>query len=238
MASQEDIAVLEAQIKGLEAGDDIFTDPAEIQTHVGSDETGAVMHQGKIKVTTNDYTLTMYRTDTGEPIPVKRSRAAWTMANKRLPDGRPAFSLHPTATYGIGEVPCFLHPDHPDHAKVLKAGIRRTCRKATLATDMDAMSHGQYHHKREWAIWQDYQARQERAEDRDRQERMLGAMLATRGGELPVMDDEPVATSNGAADVAVTYTANVCEACGWLNEKGTPQGMSMHKRRYCSAREV
>lgn len=93
--------------------------------------------------------------------------------------GQSAFSDVRRTDYKLGQVKCFLHPEHDDRETVEKLGLGHiTCTKATLATSRDAKLHAEHRHKSEYAAYKEYADKLEREEDRQLQRRQLEIMTA------------------------------------------------------------
>lgn len=132
---------------------------------------------------------TVYSTQTGEPIRVKRHRIIPTL-EKRLPDGTKAFTADPSSVpvYQLGEVKCFLAKGSRDRDQVdaLNIAPGYYCPAEHLANDMAATVHAEKRHPTRWRMFREYTDRAERDRDRDERREQTAAILAlasSRGGK-------------------------------------------------------
>ncbi len=138
-------------------------------------------HQG------NRNTVELVSMITGEPREVLRIDAPRVM-RKRIPGTKdPAFWMEglpgtPPA-YKSGELMCLLHPDHPNREWIDSVGLAgRTCNmmdttkynRADFQSTYDMEAHMRRAHQREFSIYNDALARQERAEEKEWRQAQLG----------------------------------------------------------------
>lgn len=124
---------------------------------------------------------TVYSTQTGEPIQVKRHRLIATL-EKRLPDGTKAFtadrSLAPE--YRLGDVKCFLARDSEERQMVdaLNIAPGYYCVAEHLANESAAQVHAEKRHPTRWRMYQAHLDRAERERDREERQAQTNAILA------------------------------------------------------------
>lgn len=123
---------------------------------------------------------TVYSTQTGEPIRVKRHRLIATL-EKRLPDGSKAFTADKAAApeYKLGVIKCFLARGSEQREKVDAYNISPGfyCNAEHLANPMAMIVHAQNKHPTRWKQYQAMLEREERDEDRARQDAQIAAIL-------------------------------------------------------------
>lgn len=128
---------------------------------------------------------TVYSTQTGEPIRVKRHRLI-AQLEKRLPDGSKAFTADKAAVpvYQLGEVKCFLARGSKDREMVDELNIAPGfyCPAEHLANDMAARVHAEKRHPARWRMFKEYQEKQERDMDRAERRAEIAAIRALAEG--------------------------------------------------------
>ena len=103
--------------------------------------------------------IRVYIAATGEP----RDVPFWTVDGKnsilrRKVDGQRVFSVHPTQPWKGGEVPCILHPSHPNRERYNAMGLEgKVCPAAHLASLYSQRVHAMHRHKTEWETIQAYE---------------------------------------------------------------------------------
>lgn len=127
---------------------------------------------------------TLYSTQTGEPVPVKRHRIIPTL-EKRLPDGSKAFTANKDAVpvYTLGTVKCFLARGSEQREIVDSLNISPGyyCPAEHLANDMAATVHAEKRHPTRWRMYRDHLQREERDQDRRERQEQTAAILALAG---------------------------------------------------------
>jgi hypothetical protein len=131
---------------------------------------------------------TVYSTQTGEPIRVKRHRIIPTL-EKRLPDGSKAFTADALAvpTYRLGEVKCFLAKgsEQRDLVDELNIAPGYYCIAEHLANDMAATVHAERRHPTRWRMFKEHKEKVERDRDRDERREQTAAILALASANAP-----------------------------------------------------
>ena len=118
---------------------------------------------------------------------------------KKRGDGVKAFvGVDPDSGQPLGTVPepsvpslpCFLHPEHPERAKLVEMGIGmdlvcggHETKPARFLTEFDRGRHEQSKHRHSFAIREKHMVEQRERESRERQERATDAMIALAGGK-------------------------------------------------------
>lgn len=194
--------------------------------------------------------ITLYDTSTGEPRRVLQYMAPKILMKQR--NGRPAFSRTPTKEFKLGDVMCFLHPDHPERETFRAMGLDETkdCGfgsdrppAAHLASPFDREQHMMHRHSREWQVILNYRAEQERLDARRMQQEQIDAMremaaaaigqpqAAFRGAGTPMAVQGP-SPMKRVAPKARGGKVQPCPDCG----KADVKNMGSHQR-YCSGRK-
>lgn len=128
---------------------------------------------------------TVYSTQTGEPIRVKRHRLIPTL-EKRLPDGSKAFTADASSVpvYTLGTVKCFLAKgsEHREMVDRLNISPGYYCPAEHLANDMAARVHAEHRHPTRWRMFKEYQERTEREQDREERRAEIAAIRALAEG--------------------------------------------------------
>ena len=100
--------------------------------------------------------VTIYSTEDGRPVTIPENMVPAVM-EKRREDGQYRFVADPAKApeYKLGTVKCFLHPDAPERATIVEAGLaNKSCRKDTLGSDHSKILHAEHRHKQEWVAYQ------------------------------------------------------------------------------------
>lgn len=127
--------------------------------------------------------VTLYAVETGQPYQISRKFLSAAL-EKRLPDGGFAFTnkQEEAPSYKPGEVKCFLHADSPEREVLDEIGLAgRHCPAAHLRSAYSKKIHAEHRHKQEWRTYQDYQADEEKKQDREARDKQLDATLALAG---------------------------------------------------------
>ncbi len=154
--------------------------------------------------------VTIYRSDTGEPVPVPEYMVKNVMGN-RLQDGRFAFvaKKEDAPVYQPGTAKCFLHADSPEREDLKELGLSGiTCPAGNLANLHSKRVHGQRRHKQEWAALQELVKDRKEAKQEARQQEQLDATLALAG---------KAATVATPVEVAANGTCDICHKTGFKN---------------------
>lgn len=187
--------------------------------------------------------VTLYRMDTGEPVPVPAYMVEGIMANAKLPSGGFAFTSDASKApeYKLGTVKCFLHPDSPERPVLEEIGLGYAfCPAAHLPNEYEKRLHGQHRHRKQWDAYQDYLARQERKKQEDRQDKQLEATLAmarAAGGQPVELQPGPVVVQEIAPQPVGEQLP--C-ACGWKtrpDSKNPASSLQTHRNLHCELRE-
>lgn len=140
---------------------------------------------------------TVYSTETGEPIPVKRHRVIATL-QKRLPNGAKAFTARQedVPEYRLGTVKCFLAKGSKERARVDELNISPGyyCIAEHLANEGAAEVHAEKRHPTRWRQYKALLDREERQRDRERQDAQTAAILSlaqSKTGEV-ALEERPV----------------------------------------------
>lgn len=152
----------------------------------------------------------VYSTETGERIRVARHRLI-SILEKKLLNGQPAFTANKdnAPEYRLGTIKCFLArgSDYRELVDQLNISPGYYCPAEHIPNEVAAQTHAEHRHATRWRMLRDHLDRQERAEERQRQEAQIAAILElARGRATP--DAEPVLVRNTVATAApeVTYT--------------------------------
>lgn len=185
---------------------------------------------GKMKVTHQHQAGTgkmlIYDSDTGEPREILQYMAAKTLMKQR--NGKPAFTLTPTKVYRLGDVMCYLHPDHPDRGRLREMGLDATkdCGyggdrppAAHLASEYDRDLHMEHRHGREWKVITSALEEQRRQEQVDMQREQIEAMRSMAGAAM----------KGPATEATATVQAYYCQDCPRFFD--TEQGLKVHEGR-------
>ncbi len=157
----------------------------------GDSEVDNSLAESKLVSTAEDRTI-IYHIETGEPREILVNMLAKTLRKKS--NGKPVFSMTPPDKKPfLGNVLCWLHPDHPDREEFDAMGLQgRTCPKSTISSDYEAGQHMQHRHRREYQVITDYRESQRDEEMRNfqRQQMELLQKLAEKavggnGGSAP-----------------------------------------------------
>ena len=151
----------------------------------------------------------IYRSDTGEPVPVPEYMVKNVMGN-RLKNGQFAFvsKKEDAPEYRPGTVKCFLHPESPEREDLVELGLAgASCSAGNLANLHSKRVHGQRRHKQEWAALQELVKDRKEAKQDARQAQQLDATLAIAGKAVAPI---PV-------EVAANGTCDICGKSGFKN---------------------
>ena len=161
---------------------------------------GAMAEPARMTSTAEDRVV-IYHTETGEPREILVNMLRKTLG-KRLPDGRPAFSMEPTREWKLGTFMCELHPEHPHRATWDRAGLEGViCNSGHLASAFHVRRHMENKHSDEAKVIAEYRAQAEQAEWKRLQQEQTAAMLALL--ERQAMGTPP--TSAPDSSVRSTY---------------------------------
>lgn len=131
---------------------------------------------------------TVYSTQTGEPIRVKRHRLIATL-EKRLPDGSKAFTADQglVPVYTLGTVKCFLAKgsEHREMVDALNISPGYFCPAEHLANDMAAVLHAEHRHPTRWRMFREHRERMEREQDRRERQEQTAAIMALASSQAP-----------------------------------------------------
>ena len=134
----------------------------------------------------------------------------------------------------VGTFKCFLSRNSEERlsGELAEAGLMGAtlCRYEHGPSEWAKNEHQRKKHPNSSKIWESYQDRKERDEDRRLQRQQQETMMALFA---------QAAASKEIADVA-TANQPVCPDCGWrvsLTSKNPGASLNMHMRRYCPERE-
>src|SRR3990167_4755322 len=156
-------------------------------------ETARAIYSGGRKVTsTTDEKAVIIERATGEERKIPATYLRFAL-KKRRGDGVKAFvGVDPDTGKALGEVPeprlpelpCFLHPEHPDRETLVKMGIGLDIicggyetSPARFLTEYDRGRHEESKHKHSYAIREKYRAEEKEREWRDEQRQATAAMI-------------------------------------------------------------
>ena len=163
-----------------------------------SEVSRAIHSGGKRVASTTDEQAVIIERATGEVRQIPATYLRFALKKKRG-DGVKAFvGVDPDSGQPLGTVPepsvpslpCFLHPEHPERAKLVEMGIGmdlvcggHETKPARFLTEFDRGRHEQSKHKHSFAIREKHMVEQRERESRERQERATDAMIALAGGK-------------------------------------------------------
>ncbi len=166
---------------------------------------------------------TIYSTQTGEAIRVKRFRLISTL-QKTLANGLAAFTAKKenAPTYVLGTVKCFLAKDSPERVVIddLNISPGYYCIAEHLANAGAAEIHAEHKHPTRWKQYQRYLESQERQLDRERQDAQIQAIMHLATGKT----QERVVVAKGEVSKVP------CEICSKPITPGI--GMRSHMRSH------
>lgn len=199
MTSPEVVAEQEAVEALIE---DMRTDPRDVLRRIrtGDTDVDAALERPMGVVSTQDNKVTIYHMETGDARSIPATHLRKTL-EKRLPDGRRAFSIRPTVTPVKGNIKCYLHPEHPDNPKLRAAGIITTCMSGHFISVVDMEAQMAHKHSRDWAKIKELREQERRDEDREFQRSLMQAVVNGRMPEAaaPVVHlEEPVTVGTEA----------------------------------------
>lgn len=173
-----EVAVAQAREKAS-SGFSVFNPGGEVGEHLEGGRMGMTVSEDAAG------TVTLYNTDTHEPVEILINMLAKTLKKKR--HGKPAFSIEKTGEFKKGDVICYLSPNHPDREYYRELGIHQDCATISkgdvvvsadhLASEMDREIHMQHKHTRAWNIILADQERREKEEDRELRRQEIAAMM-------------------------------------------------------------
>lgn len=134
----------------------------------------------------DDQLTPLYNTRTGEEVRIPRFNVPYALRKVHNdPDypswiGKPLFSRTPPPgiTYQLGNVRCWLHPEHPDHAyyrSILGPGMR-TCRYNHGPSEFEMQTHVRNRHRHEWEMIQQAKERARQDASQEMQRAMVEAL--------------------------------------------------------------
>lgn len=208
---------------------------ADIAAMLGDPDIGGSFFNGVREISNNKQKVAIYDTETGEERLIPAMYLKATMKKKRtvtLADGSAkvidAFvpqdpetgqPYSPVPEYQVGNLKCFLHPQHPDREwlTTIGLGMEIVCgdNQTRPAGSFRSTFQRDYHEKKKhpisWGIRETAITQQKEREAIDRQERQIEAMMAMAGGRR--------------AEV------HSCEVVGCPRFFDTEQGLAVHRGR-------
>lgn len=179
----------------------------------------------------------LYRVSDGEPVRMKLALARRVIHSFDF-RGQPKWTTDPAqaATWKLGDVKCFMHPESPEAESGLLAelGIAPVCDAGNLRNLNSKRTHGKHCHKQEWADYTEYLASEERRQEREMRQEEVGAMKSLAGQRSTPFT---VAKADvGDTSLVVTDVADLVCECGWDKGKNKAS-LATHKRMHCPLRE-
>lgn len=161
--------------------DDVRADPdaAFRKFRTGDGEVDGVLAEPMGITSTAEDKVVLYHAETGEPREILVNMLRKTL-QKKLPNGRPAFSTTPVKEYQLGNVKCFLHPESELRPLMDQLGIDTVCMSAHYKNRVEMEARAKNSHRREWQVYQEWKVEQEKEEDRAFQRAMLQQMTGGR----------------------------------------------------------
>lgn len=153
----------------------------------------------------------------------------WQTMQKTREDGTRVFTTqnpHIPQEHG-SDLKCPLHPDSPDHDRLVGMGFR-PCKKQHIPHQDGLMRHIRKSHVRMWEVLEEEKRQRERDEDRALQRETLQVMtgLAQRGAVAEYVPNTPEAPER-------PYAA-ICEQCSkefrGVSQRAANAAVRMHKR--------
>jgi hypothetical protein len=213
--------------------EDLRTDPRDVLRRIrsGNSEVDAALERPMGIISAQDNKVTIYHTVDGDSrtIPASHLRRA---LQKKLPDGRRAFSVYPTGEPVKGQVKCYLHPEHPDYPKWRAAGIATVCMSGHFASVVDMEAQMAHKHSRDWAKIKEILEQERRDEDRAFQRELMSRMTAQMGGPVVTAASSPAVVTMSQDQ---TVSLHFCDRCGQAFDK--IQGLTTHQNRWCKGGE-
>ena len=148
------------------------------------EDIGAVDPQGEVRMWSNtpqQPVVILYRTESGEPVPILGYLEAETLGMLDRVTGKPRFSRVPVEVPKYPRMLCLLHPDHPQRALWNQMGLP-FCRKSSLRTEYQVQSHMRMKHQVAHEIISVHETKLKDEEWRaqDREARMLNLQVLNR----------------------------------------------------------
>jgi len=211
----------------------------EVAQMIGDPDLMGVFNGGTKEFSNNKQKYTIFNTETGERVEIPLMYLKKTLQKKRritMPDGSekvidafvPAHEetgrpLSPVPEYKVGNLKCFLHPQHPEREWLVAIGVsmdvvcgdNETRPAGSFKTTFTRDYHEKKKHPITWAVREEARKAQKEQEQIDRQERQIEAMMALASGRQPV------------AEVEIHY----CDEDGCPRFFDSAQGLTLHKGR-------
>jgi len=158
----------------------------------------------------------VFRTDTGQPVPVLTYFLP-TVLQKKRDDGKLAFTLRdPGFRPPKGEYPCYLNSKAVEAEAFHRMGFPE-CPMGELPTPTDRDDHMLNKHKSEWRRIEDIRVRGERQEDRE-MARNLNELLSS---QLKGSDSSPAPVVEAVAPVAASAAETHADFQGEISTNTT-----------------
>ena len=220
---------------------------AELQQRsrlIGKDAEVSEVLAAPMNMTVRNGDVIIYHTAEHDARIVPGGDATKAALRKTLPDGSRAFSARPTGEVVLGQVKCYLHPDHPDRKKWYDLGITIMCQSGHFASIVDMERQMETKHSREWLRMKSLNEREERDEDRAFQRQMLERMAGAQAqvttstpqgiwepapGQAEASAITPPWTEPAAGTTFPESEAFICGGCG--KTFPTEHGRKVHQGR-------
>ena len=176
--------------------------------------------------------VTLWRTDTGEPVQVLEYHVPETLEKLR-DDGQRAFTgrKENAPEYILNSVHCFMSKNSPERPILNELGIFKTCPAEHLSNDFAREEHARRKHRSEWRMYEAHLAKQADAKWRTQQENQSSAMMTLAERVAGTVTPQPFTPAPRVETIPFEPDESLtCDVCGKV--AGSFIGLQGHKRSH------